>query len=366
MRLYLDRAKDQLEFATKARDSGDYSTAKRHYSQAAQYMLQAAEQSPEGLKQSRLDAAKTIMSHAESMGTMAKQEQSRQKVTIPADEEETPPWLVQEKPDIRFDDVAGLEDVKEQIRLKLIYPFSHQDKAEYYGIGSGGGILLYGTPGTGKTLIARATAGELEADFFVAKPSDLLTKWVGDAEQNVHLLFEAARASERAVIFLDEVESMLPKRRGNISTVMKRVVPQFLAELEGFGGKATNLLFIGATNEPWALDPAVIRPGRFDDKIYVPLPGLEARRRILELNLRDRPLDEGVNLDELAERLLGYSGADVVQVCRRASTKAFMDAIEQDNLYPITLTDFEEAMVEVKPSVSAKDLQRFERFMEET
>jgi len=362
MRLYLDRAKDQLEFATKARDAGDYASAKRHFSQAAQYMLQAAEQSPEGLKQSRLAAAKKMLGHAETMDALAKQQQSRQKLAIPTSDGGIPPWLVQEKPDIHFDDVAGLEDVKEQIRLKLIYPFSHQDKAEYYGIGSGGGILLYGPPGTGKTLIARATAGELEADFFVAKPSDLLTKWVGDAEQNVHRLFEAARAAERAVIFLDEVESLLPKRRGNISTVMKRVVPQFLAELEGFGGKASNVLFIGATNEPWALDPAVMRPGRFDAKIYVPLPGLVARHRILELNLRNRPLAEDVNLDELAERLQGYSGADVVQVCHRASTKAFMDAIEQDDMQPITTADFEEALADVKPSVSAKDLQRFEKF----
>jgi SpoVK/Ycf46/Vps4 family AAA+-type ATPase len=277
-------------------------------------------------------------------------------------EDQTPPWLVQEKPDVRFTDVAGLEDVKEQIRLKLIYPFSHPDKAQRYGIRSGGGILLYGPPGTGKTLIARATAGELDASFFVAKPSDLMSKWVGEAEQNVNRLFEAARACARAVIFLDEVEAMLPKRRESNSTVMQRVVPQFLAELEGFGGKASNLLFVGATNEPWSLDPAAMRPGRFDEKIYVPLPDPAARRRILELNLAGRPLDADVDTDALTERLVGYSGADVVQVCLRASTVAFLDAVERDIERTIAWTDFEAALAAVKPSVSAKDLERFERF----
>ena len=143
---------------------------------------------------------------------------------------------------------------------------------------------------------------------------------------------------------------------------MKRVVPQFLAELDGFSGKASNVLLIGATNEPWSLDPAVMRPGRFDAKIYVPLPDFAARRRILELNLRKRPLAENVNLDELARRLQGYSGADVVQVCYRASTTAFIDAIVADNLQPITWDDFETALAEVMPSVNPKDLQKFERF----
>ncbi|MCB0057991.1 MAG: ATP-binding protein, partial [Caldilineaceae bacterium] len=263
-------------------------------------------------------------------------------------------------------DVSGLEEVKEQIRLKLIYPFSHPAEAERYGIRSGGGILLYGPPGTGKTLIARATAGELDASFFTAKPSELMSKWVGEAEQNIQRLFTAARACPRAVIFLDEVDALLPARRGSNSSVMQRVVPQFLAELEGFGGRSETLLFIGATNEPWSIDPAALRPGRFDEKIYVPLPDAAARRRILELNLDSRPLAADVDLDTLTVQLAGYSGADIVQTCLRASTSAFLDAVEQAVMRNIGCNDFEEALAAVRPSVTSKDLQRYERFSQGT
>lgn len=362
MRLQLDRAKDHLEMAQRAQAAQDFAVAKRHLAQAAQYIVEAAKLSPPPFNRARLATAQQIMQQAQLMEQMAEAQQRRQRAPALVAEDEGPRWLVQEKPSVRFSDVAGLENVKEQIRLKLIYPFSHPDKAQRYGIRSGGGILLYGPPGTGKTLIARATAGELDASFFVAKPSDLMSKWVGEAEQNVARLFEAARACPRAVIFLDEVEALLPKRRDSSSTVMQRVVPQFLAELEGFGGRSANLLFIGATNEPWSLDPAAMRPGRFDEKIYVPLPDAAARRRILDLNLKGRPLVPDVDLDRLTERLAGYSGADVVQVCLRASTIAFLDAVERGVERSISWSDFEAALADVKPSVSPKDLERYERF----
>ena len=178
---------------------------------------------------------------------------------------------------MRFADVAGLEDVKEEIRLRLIYPLAHPEKAQRYGIQSGGGLLLYGPPGTGKTLLARAVAGEIDAAFFTARPSELMSKWVGEAEQNIARLFDEARQCERAIIFLDEVEAMIPARRSSGSTVMQRVVPQILAELQGIRQRSSGLLFMGATNEPWALDPAVLRPGRFDARIYVGLPGSAPR-----------------------------------------------------------------------------------------
>jgi len=164
------------------------------------------------------------------------------------------------------------------------------------------------------------------------------------------------------VIFLDEVEALLPKRRGNPSTVMQRVVPQFLAELEGFGGRAPNVLLIGATNEPWSIDPAALRPGRFDAKIYVPLPDAAARRRILDLNLSGRPLAPDVDLDLLAARLDRHSGADIVQVCLQASLFAFLDAVERGIEREIAWADFEAALSKVRPSVSARELERFERY----
>ena len=172
-------------------------------------------------------------------------------------------WIVKDKPTVRFDDIAGLDDVKQQIQLKMIYPFQHPELAQKYGIDVGGGMLMFGPPGTGKTMFAKAIACELDATMFVISPAQLMSKWVGEAEQNVKKLFDAAKQEEKAVIFIDEVDALVPKRRSSQSTVMQRVVPQILQELEGFdrkAGRALMFLGLGATNEPWALDSAMMRP----------------------------------------------------------------------------------------------------------
>ena len=193
-------------------------------------------------------------------------------------------WIVKEKPSLRFQDVAGLEDVKEDIRLKMIYPFEHGELAEKFGIRPGGGVLMYGPPGTGKTMLAKATAGEIDATFFRISPADVLSKWVGEAEQNIKKLFDAAAAEARSIIFIDEIEALVPARRDDGSSVMQRVVPQILQGVEGFDKKAGRpILLMGATNVPWQLDPAMLRPGRFDEKVYIPLPDLAARHKMLEI-----------------------------------------------------------------------------------
>src|SRR6185436_822702 len=210
-------------------------------------------------------------------------------------------WIVRERPSIRFDDVAGLDDVKEDIRLKMIYPFQHPELAERFGVRPGGGVLLYGPPGTGKTMLARATAAEVDATFFRISPADIMSKWVGEAEQNIKKLFDAATAEPRSIIFIDEIEALVPARRDEGSSVMQRVVPQILQGVEGFDKKAGRpILLMGATNVPWQLDPAMLRPGRFDQKIYIPLPDLAARRKMLDIHLSKRPVAEVVNLDALA------------------------------------------------------------------
>src|SRR5947208_5068795 len=221
-------------------------------------------------------------------------------------------WIVKEKSGLKFADVAGLDDVKEDIRLKMIYPFEHPELAEKFGIRPGGGVLMYGPPGTGKTMLAKATAGEIEATFFRISPADVLSKWVGEAEQNIKKLFDAASSEKRSIIFIDEIEALVPARREEGSSVMQRVVPQILQGVEGFDRKSGRpILLMGATNVPWQLDPAMLRPGRFDEKVYIPLPDLPARRKMLELNLAARPIGADVNLDELATQLEGYSGADI-------------------------------------------------------
>jgi transitional endoplasmic reticulum ATPase len=274
-------------------------------------------------------------------------------------------WIVKEKPSIRFDDVAGLDDVKEDIRLKMVYPFEHAELAERFGIRGGGGVLLYGPPGTGKTMLAKATAGEIEATFFTISPADILSKWVGEAEQNVKKLFDAARGEKRSVIFIDEIEALVPARRDEGSSVMQRVVPQILSGMEGFDKKVTPVLFMGATNVPWQLDPAVLRPGRFDEKVYIPLPDLAARRKMMDIYLGKRPVADEVDLDGLARRLEGYSGADIKYVCDRAAVVPFLQSVASGDEGEITQAILDDVIADTPPSVRADAVKRFEAWARE-
>jgi transitional endoplasmic reticulum ATPase len=272
-------------------------------------------------------------------------------------------WIVKEKPKLRFDDVAGLDDVKEDIRLRMIYPFEHPELAEKFGISPGGGVLLYGPPGTGKTMLAKATAGEIDATFFRISAADVLSKWVGEAEQNLKKLFDAAANEERAIIFIDEIESLIPARRDEGSSVMQRVVPQILQGMEGFDEKAKSpILFMGATNVPWQLDPAVLRPGRFDEKVYIPLPDFPARRKMLDIYLSKRPLADDIDLDAVARQLDGYSGADIKYICDRAAVIPFLKSVASGEAGEITAVVLADAVAETRPSVTAEQLRRFEEW----
>lgn len=351
---FVGEAERHLQLAMDASARRDVVAARRHYLLSALYLLRAAKVSrSEQAKARRLQQALDLVNRAHEVDKVA--------VSV-GDAQSEVPWLLEERPNVRFGDVAGLEEVKQAILVRMVYPFTRPDLAERYRVRPGGGILLYGPPGTGKTLLARAVAGEIDAAFFHIKPSDIMSKWVGEAEQNVAKLFEAARRFPRAVIFIDEIEALVPKRRSSHSTVMQRVVPEILQQLQGLEEHDTALLLIGATNEPWALDPAMLRPGRFDYKIYVPLPDERARRRILELNLKGRPLAEDVDLGELSRMTEGYSGADVARVVDYATEEVFREAVMTGEERPITMIDFLRALEAIKPSVNPKDLKKFEEF----
>jgi transitional endoplasmic reticulum ATPase len=198
------------------------------------------------------------------------------------------------------------------------------------------------------------------------KPSEILSKWVGEAEKNIEDLFEQARSQPVSVIFIDEIDALAPRRSESSSPVMARLVPQILAEMEGFAGDGESaLLFLGATNEPWLLDPAILRPGRFDELLYVGLPDLPARRRLLEIHLGNRPLASDVDLGELAARLDGFSGADIRRICEEAASGAFLAAVAADADHPIGRADLLRALEGSAPSVSATALERYERYGEE-
>ena len=357
----------------KAFRSGDLPEAKYNFLLAAQYLLELSrETKDEKLRKIRAGKAMELVELSKNLKEKRKKirEKLSGKDSAPDEasgEDAADDWRVAEKPGIRFDDIAGLEEVKEQIRLKMIYPFLHPEKAKKYRVRSGGGILLYGPPGTGKTMIAKAIAGELDADFFAIAPSEILNKWVGESEKNIRKLFDTARKSERAIIFLDEVEALTPPRRDSESGgVMQRVVPQILNELDGFDRKeGHSLLFLGATNEPWSIDPAMMRPGRLDEKIYLGLPDESARRKILDLNMKEIPVADDVDLDSVARRLEGYSGADIAYLCRKVAETVFEKAIGKDHEPPIRNADFEEVLAKFRPSVSRVDIDRYRSFQAE-
>lgn len=357
-----------------ARRAGQWDSARVYLLEAARAMAQLGKEAQgEELRDGRVAMAQRLLELARDCDAAAKEGRKAVSATrrsnpnnsnAPASEAEgektAAQWIVREKPSLRFADVAGLEDVKQDIRLKMIYPFQHPDLAEKFGIRAGGGILLYGPPGTGKTMLAKATAGEIDATFFRISPADVLSKWVGEAEQNIKKLFDAAAAEPRSIIFIDEIEALVPARRDEGSSVMQRVVPQILQGVEGFDKKAGRpILLMGATNVPWQLDPAMLRPGRFDEKVYIPLPDLPARRQMLDQYLAKRPVSPDVNLDRLATRLEGFSGADIRYVCDRAAVIPFLQSVASGQDGQISPTVIDDVLHDAAPSVTQDILSRF-------
>jgi transitional endoplasmic reticulum ATPase len=356
-----------------ARRAGQWESARIYLLEAARAMMELSKDAQsEELRQGRRDMAAKLLDLARDC-QKAKSEKRRPGTVSPkqggdpSGEAEggasAQQWVVKEKPSLRFEHVAGLEDVKQDIRIRMIYPFEHPELAEKFGVSVGGGVLLYGPPGTGKTMLAKATAGEIDAAFFRVSPAEILSKWVGEAEQNVKKLFDAAAAEPRSIIFIDEIEALVPARRDEGSSVMQRVVPQILQGMEGFDKKAKQqILFMGATNVPWQLDPAVLRPGRFDEKVYIPLPDAVARRKMLDLCLSHRPVADDVNLDEVAQRLDGYSGADIKYICDRAATVPFLQSVASGEEGKITRQILDDAVHDAPRSVAPDALKRFEEW----
>ncbi len=350
---------------------GEYAAARSLLTEAAECMIELAEATDKTeVRRQREEIATELIDLAKDCkryesAPPGRHPRMRAKEDDDGDGKDASEWIAKDRPDIGFDDIAGLDEIKHEIRLKMIYPFSHPELAKRYGIAVGGGLLLYGPPGTGKTMMAKAVAHEIEATFFVISPAQILSKWVGEAEQNIRKLFEAAKEEPKSVIFIDEVEALVPRRKSDSSTVMARVVPQILQELEGFDRQGDRaLLFIGATNKPWMLDEAMMRPGRLDTRVYVGLPDAPARFKLLEIHLADRPVADDVDLGPLCDVLEGYSGADIKSICQQAAQAAFMDALGGTDGRLINHADLLRIIEATQPSVRPADLIRFDKFIE--
>lgn len=228
----------------------------------------------------------------------------------PAEEK---PQAEVERPKIGFEDVGGMESLKEEIRLKIIYPLTHADMFKAYGKSVGGGILMYGPPGCGKTHLARATAGEVKAGFISVGIHDVLDMWIGNSERNLHALFEQARRNAPCVLFFDEVDALGASRSDMKTSAGRHLINQFLSELDGVKASNDGVLILGATNAPWHLDSAFRRPGRFDRILFVPPPDVAARASVLRLLLRGKPVED-LDCDAVAKKCDGFSGADLKAV----------------------------------------------------
>jgi transitional endoplasmic reticulum ATPase len=266
-------------------------------------------------------------------------------------------------PDVGWDDVGGLAEAKRALREGIELPLKHPESFRRLGIRPAKGFLLFGPPGTGKTLLAKAVAREAESNFIAARSSDLLSKWYGESEQQVTRLFQRARQVAPTVLFLDEIESLAPQRGGGLGepAVTERVVNTILAEMDGLE-ELQGVVVIGATNRPTLLDPALLRPGRFDELVYVSVPDEEGRRRILGIHTAHMPLGDGVDLDALAARTAGYTGADLEDLVRRAGLHALRDSLEAS---VVPMRYFEAALAEVRASVTPEMERDYERIADE-
>jgi transitional endoplasmic reticulum ATPase len=255
-----------------------------------------------------------------------------------------------EAPNVGWDDIGGLDEAKRELRDGIELPLRHPESFDRLGIRPAKGFLLFGPPGTGKTLLAKAVAREAEANFIATKSSDLLSKWYGESERQVARLFQRARQVAPTVIFIDEIDSMAPARGGGMGepAVTERVVNTLLAEMDGLE-ELRGVVVIAASNRPALLDPALLRPGRFDDLIYVPVPEEEGRLHILKIHTRDMPLGDDVDLESIAERSAGYTGADLEDIVRRAGLQALRDDLATEQ---VTMSYFEEALKETRASVT--------------
>merc|ERR1719478_892503 len=239
---------------------------------------------------------------------------------------------VVEVPNVKWDDIGGLEETKRNLQEMILYPIEHPEKFEKFGMTPSRGVLFYGPPGCGKTLLAKAVASECSANFVSIKGPELLTMWFGESEANVREVFDKARSAAPCVLFFDELDSIAQQRGGNSGDgggAGDRVMNQLLTEMDGMGAKK-QVFIIGATNRPDIIDAALMRPGRLDQLIYIPMPEVASRLSILKATLRKSPLGKDVDLDYLAAQTEKYTGADLTEICQRSAKMAIRESIERD------------------------------------
>jgi len=272
-----------------------------------------------------------------------------------------------EVPEVHWDDIGGLDDVKQELRESVEWPMKYPEVFEKMSLEPPKGILLFGPPGTGKTLLAKAVATESGANFIAIRGPEVLSKWVGESEKAIRQVFRRARMVAPAVVFFDEIDSIAGIRGSDPSGVIDRIVNQLLTELDGIQ-PLRKVVVIAATNRPDLLDPALLRPGRFDRLIYVPPPDYNARIQIFRVHTRKMPLNDDVNIEELARKTEGYTGADIAAVCKEAAMIALREKYRSTgslDVVKVGMEHFMKALERVMPSLSKSDIEMYERLARE-
>lgn len=353
-----DKKRDYAAQADAAIKEGDYRRAAVLMAKTAEFSLKLADKSDGPIRDNYVAEARELVEIAEELQAKAPAKKNSRSLKETGEDDDKPAsnWQLQEKPTDRLADVAGLEDVKNVLMEKVIIPFQKPELFERFKARVGAGVLMYGPPGNGKTFVARAIAGELDAAFFPVDTSQIKDKYVGETEKNLKKLFDEARSHERAVIFLDEVDNLLSKR-GNRKI---GAVAQFLALSDGLVKGKTCLLILAATNKPWSLDEAVVRPGRLGTHVYVGPPDEKARAAIMTYALKGVPVAPEVSYTDLAGQTDGYSGADIAEICDRAKMGALRRQLASGKEEVITAEDFTTALQTIKPSVTPAMLKEYE------
>jgi len=271
--------------------------------------------------------------------------------------------VIIEVPEVHWDDIGGYDAIKQELREIVEWPMKYRHYFDELGVEPPKGILLFGPPGVGKTLFAKAVATESGANFIAVRGPELLSKWVGESEKAIREIFKKARMAAPCVVFFDEIDSIAPARGSRLgdSGVTDRMVNQLLAEMDGIG-TLKGVVVMAATNRPDILDPALLRPGRFDRIIYVPPPDIKARVEIFKVHTKKIKLSSDVNLEELAKRTEGYTGADIAAVVREAAMLALRETIKErtPSAKPVSTRHFEEALKRIPPSLGPDDVRRYE------
>ena len=358
----------QLNKAVQQERSGKLDAARRLYLQAAESLAKIADANTGQVHEDQIKDAAALFQKAKSLKPVAKVSEgsgmSGQKSATQKTDENAPGFTPSPVPDLSFEDIAGLEDVKREVRERIIQPMNNPDLYRQFKIKPGGGILMFGLPGTGKTMIARAIAHEVNAPFYHIRSSDLKDKWVGSSERNIAALFERVRQEKACVIFFDEFEGLGGKAYS--STHMRGALAELKSQMDGFEkDTAATILLLAATNHPWEIDTAFVRAGRFSKMIYIPLPDEETRSFLVRQQLSDVPVGDEVDMAFIVSRTGGVSGADVVQLCYQMKIRAATRSAIKGTVSFISAEDVEAVMNGFRSTVVPEDIQKMKVFMQQ-